>query len=435
MKLHPLAVEANRVLEKENPVLLTLLSDLGKRLFFPQGIITQSNEAKKYAKNYDATLGIATEDGHPMHLDCVQACFKKDFKPEDIYPYAPSRGVTKLRQFWQEKMLKENPLLVGKAISQPLVTTALSHGLAIVGDLFLNPGDVVISPDKYWGNYRFLWAEKLGAQLVTFPMFNQDLSSFNFGGFEKTLAEHAGKRILIAFNFPNNPTGYSPTAKEAEKLRDIIKSFAEKGSKFVVVCDDAYFGMVWEKEVIYESIFSYLANVHENVLVVKADGCTKEGFMWGFRVGFLTFGIKGLNAQTAEVFETKVAGSIRGTLSSSSMPGQSILYEAFRSPDFAGQLAEKKHILFERYQEIKKHAYDPKYKDLWDVYPCQSGYFICLRLKKVNAETLRKHLLMTHGVGTVSAGDTDLRIAFSCLEKESIGHMMSLTAKAVSELS
>lgn len=35
--------------------------------------------------------------------------------------------------------------------------------------------------------------------------------------------------------------------------------------------------------------FGKLANIHPRVLTVKIDGATKEEFVWGFRVGFITF--------------------------------------------------------------------------------------------------------------------------------------------------
>ena len=41
-----------------------------------------------------------------------------------------------------------------KSIGSPIVTSALTHGLSIVADLFMNPGDVLITPEQYWGNYN-----------------------------------------------------------------------------------------------------------------------------------------------------------------------------------------------------------------------------------------------------------------------------------------
>ncbi len=432
--LHTLAAELNQVKGKENPELFSLFSSIGRRLFFPTGIITQSNEAKKYAKRYDATIGIATEHTQAMHLPCVRSLLHSDFEAAELFPYAPSRGVTKLREFWKEKIQHDNPTLNGKTTSLPVVTSGISHGLSVAGELFFDPEDPIIMPDQYWGNYRFLWVSKLGARFAEFPMFTPKLDGFNFEGFEKQLELYAGKKQGLVFNFPNNPTGYSPTVKDVERIRDTLIRYAKKGSRFVVICDDAYFGMVWEDSVIQESLFAYLSDAHKNILVLKVDGCTKEGFMWGFRVGFLTCAMQGLSAVTCEALETKIAGSIRASISSSALPSQSIVYRAFNSASFAKELQSKKALLQARYREIKHHAHAPQYSDLWDVYPCQSGYFLCLRLKTLDAETMRKHLLMQYGVGVVSSGAHDLRIAYSCLEKESIAEMLALTAQAARDL-
>ncbi len=431
---HPLTLELNHVIEKESSVLLSLFSELGKRMFFPRGIITQSNEAKKYAKAFDATIGIATEKNEPMHIPCVKECFQEGFTADELFPYAPSRGVAKLREFWKDKIYKENPHLNKKPMSLPVVTSAISHGLSIIGDLFFDVDDPVLVPDKYWGNYKFIWASKLGAKIVEFPMFTEDLNAFNLSAFEQVLSQYVGKKQILVFNFPNNPTGYSVTEKEAQHIRELLIKYADKGSRFVVICDDAYFGMVWEKTVLKESLFSYLADAHEYILTFKVDGATKEGFMWGFRAGFLTAAMKGLSASAYEALETKIAGSIRSTISSCSLPAQSILLKSFTNPEFSKQLSSKKKILQERYSEVKKQAHSPQYADLWDVYGCQSGYFICLRLKGIEAESLRKHLLMNYGVGTVSTDTHDLRIAFSCLEKEGIAEMIALTAKGARDL-
>lgn len=59
---------------------------------------------------------------------------------------------------------------------------------------------------------------------------------------------------------------------------------------------------------------------------------------------------------------------------------------------------------------------------------------MCLRLKTVHAETLRQHLLDHYGVGLISMGDKDLRIAFSCLEKDQIPILFEIIFKGIQDL-
>ncbi len=59
---------------------------------------------------------------------------------------------------------------------------------------------------------------------------------------------------------------------------------------------------------------------------------------------------------------------------------------------------------------------------------------MCIRLKSVEAETLRLHLLEKYGVGLISLGPKNLRIAFSCLEEEEIPVLFDLILKGVEDL-
>ncbi len=58
---------------------------------------------------------------------------------------------------------------------------------------------------------------------------------------------------------------------------------------------------------------------------------------------------------------------------------------------------------------------------------------MCLRLKTVEAEPLRVHLLNKYGIGLISLGKTDLRVAFSCLEKEDTQELFDTLFQAVKD--
>jgi hypothetical protein len=59
---------------------------------------------------------------------------------------------------------------------------------------------------------------------------------------------------------------------------------------------------------------------------------------------------------------------------------------------------------------------------------------MCIRLKTVNAETLRVHLLEKYGVGLISIGDKDLRIAFSCLEENEIPELFNIILQGIQDI-
>ncbi|MNO06870.1 hypothetical protein D3C81_2288390 [compost metagenome] len=59
---------------------------------------------------------------------------------------------------------------------------------------------------------------------------------------------------------------------------------------------------------------------------------------------------------------------------------------------------------------------------------------MCLKLKTVAAEDLRQHLLHNYGVGTIALGETDLRIAFSCIAEENLEELYSMIYQAILDL-
>ena len=77
-----------------------------------------------------------------------------DLENGDYLPYAPSPGLPALRSKWQELQLDKNPKMQGKAVSSPVVTNALTHGISLTGSLFMNPGETLVLSDHFWGNYN-----------------------------------------------------------------------------------------------------------------------------------------------------------------------------------------------------------------------------------------------------------------------------------------
>ena len=316
----------------------------------------------------------------------------------------------------------------------PITTQAITNGLMLVGDLFVDEGDEIIIPDKLWGNYRLIFEVRYKAKIKTFSFYNSTLTGFNLNALDDIISKSNKEKIVILLNFPNNPTGYTPKEKEAEEVVKIVSKYAEKGKKILVISDDAYYGLFYEYDLIEGSIFSKLVGAHQNIACIKLDGFTKEYYVWGFRIGFITFGDYYQNQEVYSALENKTAGAIRCSISNCSNTKQSILLALKDNNEYKQERQEKYDILKARADKVKQVVYDEKYKDCWDVYPFNSGYFMCLRLKDVDANELRTHALQKHGVGTISIGKTDLRVAFSCVDIEQIEDIFEILAKSVREL-
>jgi aspartate/methionine/tyrosine aminotransferase len=434
--MNPIAQELNEIVRKQSDPIYHMLSEVGKHLYFPKGILSQSAEAKEKAYTFNATIGMATEKGETMFLPSIMA-YIKGLTPEEALSYAPSFGLPSLRKTWKEAIFEKNPSLKGKAISLPVVSNALTHGLSLVGDMWIDPGDVIILPDKLWGNYYLVFSVRRGAQIVNYPLFDSK-GGFNVDGFASCLRAQGElkKKVMVLLNFPNNPTGYSITSSEADAIVDILTQVAKEGVHVLAVTDDAYFGLFYDESVLKESVFARLVDRHPNLLAIKLDGATKENFVWGLRVGFVTYGacIDGDPGPTYEALEKKTAGAVRGSISNASRLGQSIMDKFMKSSSSRDEMAQKNAVLMERAIEVKRVLKDPKYQDAWTPYPFNSGYFMCLRLKQVKAEDLRIHLLDKYGVGLIALSEGDLRIAFSCVEKEDIAKLFDLIYQGVQDL-
>ena len=434
--MDPIANELNEIIIKANEHVYEMLSDVGKKLFFPKGILSQGAEAKEKAYKFNATIGMATEKGRTMHLSSIMSMLI-GLAPREALTYAPSFGIEPLRQSWHKALFRRNPSLKGKEISLPVVSHAITHGLSVISDMWVDPGDVIILPNKMWGNYNLIFSVRGGARIVHYPLFNSQ-GKFNLEEFKDCLQSQAKDRqkIIVILNFPNNPTGYTVNSSEADSIVEILTDLARKGSNVLAVMDDAYFGLIYEYDAINESIFARLVGQDPRLLAIKLDGATKENFVWGLRVGFITYGtsFRGDFKRPYDALERKTAGAVRGSISNASHLSQEIVLKSMHSESYRPEKLEKFSIMKERAQEVKRVLADPKYQEAWDVYPFNSGYFMCLNLKTVEAEPLRMHLLEKYGVGLISLGKTDLRVAFSCIEKEDIQELFDTVLRGVEDL-
>jgi len=427
--MHADARDLNKVLE--DSIVASLLSPYGQAIYFPKGIVAQSAEAGQKAYDINATAGVALEMGKPIHLSSISEAVPA-FPAQKLVSYSPTSGDMVLRQKWQEEIIRKNPSLTGKSFSLPVVTAGLTHALSLAADLFVGQGDTVLIPEPCWDNYPLIFETRHNADLVSYPLFNRQ----NQLAIEElrlaVMAVDHGK-VVVLLNFPNNPTGYTPTQNEWEALAEALASCALSGKHLVVLIDDAYFGLFHTQECARESMFAALCTLSGNLLAVKCDAATKEAMVWGFRVGFITFGAKGLSSAHYGALVQKTMGAIRSSVSSCSTIGQSLLVSALSDPRFHMETARGCEEMRERYRLVQRalELYRPTEARLCPL-PFNSGYFFSFRCLR-DAKILRTYLLETYGVGTVSIGEQYLRVAYSSVDRESIERFVGLVYRAAGE--
>ena len=413
--INPLAQELNDALKGTTPG--ELLSDVGTRLYFPKGIIAQSAEAKKLGKTANGTIGTTVVEGKPIMLPSIKK-YVPDLTSSELVGYAPTAGNPDLRAMWKESIIRKNPLLKDKKFSLPVVVPGLTAGISYLADLFLDETKPLVAADPSWDNYVLIAEARRNAKFVQFKMFKD--GKFNIEGLKETMqkqAESGSVRILL--NFPQNPSGYSPTSGEAKQLVSIVKEIAEKGAKVMVWCDDAYFGLNYEDNIEKQSLFAYLCDLHENVLAAKIDGPTKEDFAWGFRTGFITFGCKGLSDAQYEALVKKLMAAIRSSVSCAATPSQSLILKVASDGKLEEEKAEFRKILERRYKLVRDFVSTHESKFIKPL-PFNSGYFMSFDTMSIDAEKLRQNLLNDRGIGTISIDVKTLRVAFSSLDEEKI---------------
>ena len=135
------------------------------------------------------------------------------------------------------------------------------------------------------------------------------------------------------------------------------------------------------------------------------------------------------------MLEAKVKGLIRSNISSGPMPSQSVIKYVLENHDeFDKEIQQNIDTLQERYEVTKSVVYDDKYKNHWQAYDFNSGYFMAVKVNGVNPEELRTHLINEYSIGIIALNDSDIRIAFSCIEKDDIPHVFESIAKAIDDL-
>jgi aspartate/methionine/tyrosine aminotransferase len=412
MPLHPEAQILNHLIDQEHPALGKALSSFGRRVYAPKGIPFQAQQAAGCKVN--ATIGQITDGkGQPLPLDRL-AGLMKDLPQKDVFLYSPIQGRERCRTLWKNKLIAED--IRFSTLSLPGVSLGICHALAMATDLFFERGDTLVVPDLYWDNYDQIFEVRHEARMVHYPFY--DGTTFNIKGLKQVLDEVSGK-VHVLLNFPNNPTGFSPTLNEIKQISDLLVSAAEKRI-VVVYCDDAYHGLVFEPNATTQSLFFELIDRHPNLIALKADGVTKELSFFGGRVGFLSLGFSG---PVGQYLNEKICGLVRGSVGSPVGISQFLSEEELLDPQHESSFQNLKSILEKRYRVLQAGL--SQGSPFWTPLPFNSGCFCLLQLKPgLEAEKVRQQLIKDESVGVVSHLDRYLRIAFCSMTEKDISILL-----------
>ena len=403
---------------------MSFFSKLGENIILPQDVLIQSKETAAIPGAINATIGIATSNKKAMALPSINKVIT-EINNSEYLPYSPTPGLPKMRELWKEKILADNPSINKDFLSLPMVTTGITQGIDIAANLFSESGDALLLPNLFWQNYAQIYTIKLGNMIYKYNQFDEN-NEFSISNFKETLYSIKEDKISLILNFPNNPTGYTPSDAELNSLVDVISTYAKenKNKQLIIVSDDAYFGLFFEKNHKTPTLSAtYKLAENENCLIVKLDGITKEFYSWGLRVGFITYYTK--NNELRKVLLEKTQGYLRSTTSSPSNLSQQIAVRLLDNKQSLEKEINDK-IIEERYNELKQAISKEQLDQLVRVLPFNSGYFFTIKLpSNINAHEFRLKFLNEYKYGVYSMDDEHIRIAFSCLDKELIPELIN----------
>jgi aspartate/methionine/tyrosine aminotransferase len=434
-------------------------SEIGKRIFLPQGIFFWSERAKKEAELI-GTIGSA----YGFEKDFIDGgssdwlpCYLKEISEytslnvNQIVPYASIGGLNETRGIWKDWIIrksnydkekeKDSLLRLERYITTPVITAGVTNGIYHSCSLFLNSGEIIIAPNKRWGNYDNIIEKFIGAKIKSFEFFKDQI--FNLESLESAIDEVAKvqKKIVIILNFPNNPTGYVPLKKEVEEIISLLqKKQKSMEIPLFVIVDDAYEPYVYTDDASNRSIFYDLHKLDENVIPIKLDGITKELLIYGGRIGFITFGLKPSWVKNDEELESlkseihnKLEGFNRATISNCNHFYQAITQKLFKEKGIEQFLSSRKKVndlLKQRYEKINSELRTVNNPDI-SIDPNSGGFFLFLNLNpiKIKANEFGDHLLRKYKVGIIPFEKPEeningIRIAYCSIDLNDIPELV-----------
>jgi aromatic-amino-acid transaminase len=282
----------------------------------------------------NATIGALTRDDGVLYTLPTVLDTLRRFQTHETAGYAPISGLPAFREAVVRDLFGDGPL-ASQAVA---VTTPGGSGAvyqAVVN--FLEPGQMMLVPDFFWGPYREITGH--GSRgLDPFPMFAED-GSFNLAGLAAGLDRHVEEqgRALVVLNFPcHNPTGYTLSDDEWERVCDIVRDAGARGPVAVLI-DAAYMEFGGDAA---RGWVSAVPGLMEHATVLVAWTASKSMAQYGARIG----AVVGLHRDPDEVkqMENAFGYTCRATWSNSNHVGQRAVAELLTDPELAARVTAER---------------------------------------------------------------------------------------------
>jgi len=288
-------------------------------------------------KVVNGTVGALFDDeGKLVILESVDKVFR-ELDPNDFAEYAPIGGIPGFKDAVKKAAFGNHvPEGYLEAVATPGGTGSLRNAIANYSEV----GDQVLTSDWHWAPYNTI-AGEIGRSITTYEMFTAD-GCFNIDSFKAKTGELLARQesLIIILNTPaHNPTGYSLTIDDWNKVIDVLCEEAKSGKAIVPLIDAAYIDFAGDEDE-YRKFFDLFVRFPENVLPIVAYSLSKTCTLYGGRCGAMICVAK--TPEIAQEFKSVCEFSSRGSWSNSAKFGQVILSRIYEDDGLLNKVNEER---------------------------------------------------------------------------------------------
>lgn len=330
-------------------------------------------EAKGADKVINGTIGsLLDDDGELVVLESVDKVFKH-LSPKDYAEYAPIGGIQPFKESVKKAAFGTH---VPKGYIEAVATPGGTGSLRNVISNYSDGGDEILTSDWHWAPYNTI-AGEIGRSIATYELFTEE-GKFNVDSFREKSAEILAKQesLVIIMNTPaHNPTGYSLTLEDWDKVIDVLREEAKCGKAIALVIDVAYIDFAGDEEE-YRRFFPKIERLPENVISIVAYSLSKTFTLYGTRCGAMICVAK--TPEIAQEFKRVCEYSSRGSWSNSAKVAQVILSRIYGDKELLKRINEERYVYRDMLLKRGK-AFSNAAKEVGlEIVPYDAGFFISI---------------------------------------------------------